>query len=202
MNDPYQILGVSRNASEDEIKKAYRALCRKYHPDLHTGEADIDMYETKFREVQAAYNQIMDERQGKSAYTGGMGGYSTSGTDGDSMHKTAAVNFINNRRFAEAMNVLNSITKRDAEWYYIAACAQTGLRNNALALQYARTAVNMNPSNLQYQMLLRQLEGASVQYTEMHRPYEQSDGMSECIRCCAWNLACNICLSVCCNCGG
>ena len=63
--DPYKVLGVSYNASEDEIKKAYRSLSRKYHPDANVGKPNQKEYEEKFKEVQQAYNMIMDQKQGK-----------------------------------------------------------------------------------------------------------------------------------------
>lgn len=63
--DPYKVLGVSYNASDDEIKKAYRGLSRKYHPDANVGNPNQKEYEEKFKEVQQAYNMIMDQRQGK-----------------------------------------------------------------------------------------------------------------------------------------
>lgn len=201
MRDPYEILGVSRNATDDEIKKAYRKLCRKYHPDLNMNKPNADEYEARFREIQSAYQEIMDERQGKSSAGDFYGNrnYQSSGNDDTSMHKRAAINFIQNHRYAEAVNVLNSITERDAEWYYISAVAQAGMRNNAAALQYARTAVQMEPNNMQYQMLLRQLQSSSYQYSEMQSPYSQTDGTSECLKCCAYNLICNVLLSCCCR---
>ena len=58
--DPYKVLGVSYNASDDEIKKAYRSLSRKYHPDANVGNPNQKEYEEKFKEVQQAYNMIMD----------------------------------------------------------------------------------------------------------------------------------------------
>lgn len=202
MRDPYQILGVSRTATEDEIKKAYRSLCRQYHPDLNMNNPDAEDYEARFREIQSAYQQIMDERQGRSSandFTGSRS-YQSAGTDENTMHKQAAINFINNHRFAEAVNVLNSIVNRDAEWYYISAVAQSGLRNNAMALQYAQTAARMEPGNMQYQILVKQLQGSSFQYQDMQAPYSQSDGAGECLRCCAFNLMCNMLLSCCCRC--
>ena len=77
MSDPYSILGVDRNASDEEIKKAYRRLSRKYHPDANINNPHKDEAEAKFKEVQQAYQQIMDERErGYSSSAGGYGGSS------------------------------------------------------------------------------------------------------------------------------
>ncbi|MGN0630727.1 MAG: DnaJ domain-containing protein [Ruminococcus sp.] len=201
MKGPYQILGVSRDSSDEEIKKAYRKLCRKYHPDLNMNKPDSDMYEERFKEIQSAYQAIMNERQGKS-FEGdfsGSGSCYSSGSDENTMHKRAAINFIQNRRFAEAVNVLNSITSRDAEWYYISAVAHSGIGTTATALQYAQTAAQMEPGNMQYQMLVRQLQSSSYQYQEMQSPYSGYDGTTECLRCCAYNLICNTLLACCCR---
>ena len=80
--DPYEVLGVSRNASDDEIKKAYRTLSRKYHPDANVNNPNAAQAEEKFKQVQAAYDQIMKEKeQGYSGYgsTNGYGGYGNAG---------------------------------------------------------------------------------------------------------------------------
>lgn len=63
MLDPYSVLGVSRNATDEEIKKAYRKLSRKYHPDANINNPNKDQAEEKFKEVQQAYEQIMRERR-------------------------------------------------------------------------------------------------------------------------------------------
>lgn len=92
MSDPYKILGVSRDASDEEIKKAYRKLSRKYHPDANINNPNKDQAEEMFKLVQQAYQQIMYERQhpgasssyggGGNAYGGQQGQYSQDGFDG------------------------------------------------------------------------------------------------------------------------
>lgn len=77
MRDPYQVLGVSRNASEEEIKKAYRALSRKFHPDANINNPNKEAAEEKFKEIQQAYQQIMKERTTGSSSYGGYGNRSS-----------------------------------------------------------------------------------------------------------------------------
>lgn len=74
MFDPYSVLGVSRDASDEEIKKAYRRLSRKYHPDANINNPNKEQAEEKFKEVQQAYEQIMKEKEYGSSYGGGYGG--------------------------------------------------------------------------------------------------------------------------------
>ena len=80
MSDPYQVLGVSRNATEEEIKKAYKALSRKYHPDANINNPNKEQAEEKFKEIQQAYQQIMKERT--SGYSYGSSGSSYGGSSG------------------------------------------------------------------------------------------------------------------------
>ena len=160
--NPYDILGVSPSATDEEIKKAYRALSRKYHPDANIGKPGEKAAEEKFKQIQQAYTQIMKEReQGYQSY-GGYGGYQqsgrTAGGDSDTIEMQAAANFINARRFQEALNVLSGIGSRNAQWYYLSAIANAGLGNNIKAQEMAQQAVSMEPNNPQYQMLLSQLD--------------------------------------------
>ncbi len=87
MTDPYQVLGISPNATDDEVKRAYKELSRKYHPDSYVNNPLADLAEDKFKEVQAAYTQIMDARaNGGSGYSqgyqGGWGGQGGQGGQG------------------------------------------------------------------------------------------------------------------------
>lgn len=89
MNNPYDVLGVSPSASEDEIKKAYKTLSRKYHPDANINNPNKEQAEEKFKEIQAAYQQIMNSKKnGESgygyggSYGSGYGGYGSGGSYG------------------------------------------------------------------------------------------------------------------------
>ena len=80
MRDPYQVLGVSQDASEEEIKKAYRKLSRMYHPDANINNPNKAQAEEKFKEIQQAYQQIMKQReQGSSPYGNQGYGYGNNG---------------------------------------------------------------------------------------------------------------------------
>ncbi len=72
MRDPYSVLGVKPDASDQEIKKAYRELARKYHPDNYVDNPLADLAEEKMKEVNEAYEAIQKQRSGG----GGSGGYS------------------------------------------------------------------------------------------------------------------------------
>ena len=208
MLDPYSVLGVPRNASDDEIKKAYRKLSRKYHPDANINNPNKDQAEEKFKEVQQAYEQIMKEREygsssqngyGSYGNYGGFGNYGNAGSsayqDEESMRRRAAANYVQSGHFQEAMNVLDSLGQKNGEWYYLAAMANMGMGNNVTALDQIREAVRQEPDNMQYQMLLQRLEGGGTWYQEQQNPFGgmPSDGSDYCMKLCLANLACNLC---------
>ena len=220
MQDPYRVLGVSPQATDDEVKKAYRALAKKYHPDVNNGSAEA---EARMKEVNEAYSTVMKlRREGGSAgygagsygaggYGGGYGGYGAgyggygagAGYSSANPHMQAARNYIHAGRFAEAMHLLETIMERNAEWYYLCSEASLGLGNRVAALNYARQAVNLDPNSFEYRALLSRLEGNAYYY--------QSNGASRgftmpsalcgnpLLSCCLINVLCN-CL--CNSCGG
>ena len=206
MSDPYIVLGIQRGASDDEIKKAYRSLSRRYHPDANINNPNKELAEEKFKEVQQAYNQIMKEKeQGYSndpfGDYGGFGTYgygrqqTNSSEDEDTMYFRAAANYIQSRHFHEALNVLTNIKTRSGQWYYMSAIANAGLGNNVIALEHAREAVNKEPNNRQYQALLQQLQmgGSWYQTQQTSYGYEPINGNGLCLKLCIANLICNLC---------
>jgi molecular chaperone DnaJ len=196
MTDPYQVLGISRGASDEEIKKAYRALSRKYHPDANVNNPNKAEAEEKFKQVQQAYDQIMKEKQhgASGGYTGAdgrndgygpFGGFSGTYYYGNQAHGStgsafspkmqAALNYLQSRHFAEAVNVLNDIpfAERAGQWYYFSAIANNGLGNNATAIEHIRRAVALEPSNFEYRQFQQYLENGGVWYTNMGSSYDR-----------------------------
>lgn len=207
MFDPYSVLGVSRDASDEEIKKAYRKLSRKYHPDANINNPNKAQAEEKFKEVQQAYEQIMKEREYGSSYSstgnyGGFGGFGSQTNSGyqdeEAVRRQAAANFIQSGHYREAMNVLSSLNQRNGHWYYLSSMANMGLGNNVNALNDIRQAVNMEPDNLQYRMLLQRMEGGGTWYQEQQNPFGGMpvDNGDYCMKLCLANMLCNLC------CGG
>lgn len=180
--NPYDVLGISPNASDDEVKRAYRDLTRKYHPDANVNNPLADLAEEKFKEVQEAYDIIMKQREqgGYSYGYGSQGGsYQSYGNQSSRAQQNpqmqAVYNYLNTRHFREALNVLNGMPNRTAEWYYLSAAANAGIGNNIMARDHAGQAVNMEPNNLQYRQLLNQLEWSGQKY--QNYPYGGGYGM-------------------------
>lgn len=163
MANPYEVLGVSPSASDDEIKKAYRELSRKYHPDSYANNPLSDLAEEKFKEVQEAYDQIMKQREnGQGSYSGNQNynyGYSNNGNYSEQdVQFQAVANYINARHYSEALNVLNGMNNKNARWYYYSAAANYGMGNNIVALQHAQQAAAMEPGNPEYANMVNRMQ--------------------------------------------
>ena len=143
----------------------------------------------------------MKEKEYGSSYGGGYGGFTgrqTSGyQDEEAIRRQAAANYIQSRHFQEAMNVLSSLKNRNGEWYYLSAMTNMGLGNNVNALNDIRTAVNMEPDNMQYRMLLQRMEGGGTWYQEQQNPFGgmPMDGSDYCMKLCLANMLCGLVLS-------
>lgn len=193
--NPYDVLGVSPNASDDEIKKAYRDLTRKYHPDANINNPLADLAEEKFKQVQEAYDTIMNDREhgGGSTYGSGFGGYRQQTTGGSQDAETQAVcNFINNRRYQDALNLLNRMPSRTAQWYYLSGVSNAGIGNNVMAREHAVRAVDMEPNNPQYQQFLNQMNWNSQRY--QNTPYGNGYGGGN-SSCGTGNMCCDLCVA-------
>ena len=174
IDDPYKVLGVSSNASDEEIKKAYRKLAMKYHPDRNPGDQEAAK---KMQEINAAYDQIKnpDSYHRTGGQSGGYGGYGGYGYDpfggawqqrtqsGD-QYQQAAYNYIQFGRYREALNVLNNSSERNARWYYLSALANDGVGNQVTALEHIRRAISMEPDNPEYLRTLEYIQNGGAAY--------------------------------------
>lgn len=198
MEDPYRILGVAHDASEEEIKKAYRIMAKKYHPDVNK-DANA---ETRFKEIQNAYQSIMDARKRgdsgdfwQNAY-GGFGGYGQQnyGSSAQMNDYQSVVSYLNAQRYAEAYNILQQMQDRGADWYYLSAIANYGLGNQIAAMDCADKACQMDPNNQQYRQLYAQMQNGRMRYQNMQQPFS-SGGSDYCCRV----LMCTMCINSCCG---
>ena len=207
MNDPYRVLGVPPTATDEEVKKAYRDLARKYHPDKY---ADTDLSELaseKMKEVNAAYEQICSMRSAKQtsgqgyseSYSGSYGQKGTygkaNGNDAHRMDYNAVREMINRGQIDAALARLMAIPEgeRSAEWNFLMGCAMARRRFYADALGYFDAACAADPYNVEYRSerdnLRRYAQSASGGY--------QTAGVNaDLCDCCSALLCFNLC------CGG
>ncbi len=170
ITNPYKILEVSPNATNEEIKKAYRELSRKYHPDSYVDNPLAGLAEEKFKEVQEAYDQIMKERENgynsNSSYQSGSysGNSSYYGSNSDPAELNSVASYINAGQYRAALNALSGISNRTARWYYYSAAANAGLGNNVMAADHIQQAMNMEPNNPEYTNLYNQLQWQNQRY--------------------------------------
>ena len=183
MADPYQVLGVSPDASDEEIKRAYRKLAKQYHPDANPGD---EYAAKKMQEINDAYDRIKNPEKQQSASSQGYNPYGQSygydpfrgyyqrqsyGQRYADSHLQAAYNYILYRRYREALNVLQNCKERDARWYYLSALANNGLGNQVTALEHIKRAVSMDPSNQEYLRVKTVIENGGQAYRQQTQNY-------------------------------
>ena len=168
IDDPYKVLGVSPDASDEEIKRAYRTLAKKYHPDRNPGDQEAAR---RMQEVNAAYEQIKNPQKQQPNYGGQSYGYGYDPFGGyrqqqsqEDQYFQGARQYIRFGKFREALNLLNNMTDRSARWYYYSALANNGLGNQVTALEHIRKAVSMEPDNYEYLDALNRIEHGGAAY--------------------------------------
>ena len=162
MNDPYQVLNISRDASDAEVKKAYLELARKYHPDNYHDSPLEDLAQEKMKEINAAYEQITKERSGRASgssasyggsYSYGYGYGGSQSYSGSSVFQQIRL-AINRGDLTRAEGLLNAISDHNAEWNFLKGtiCFRRGWLDEAR--RYYQTACQMDPNNAEYRQAL------------------------------------------------
>jgi len=186
MRDPYEVLGVPKNATQSEIKAAYKKLAKQYHPDRYIGNPLADLASEKFKEINEAYETLSGNASSSSSYNS---------SNGQGAGVFAQIrNYININSLDEAERLLDSTNMRNAEWFYLkgVVCLRRGW--HAQGINFIRQAVNLDPSNLEYRRTLNAVESQTREYRSMG---QDMSGDTAC-NCCS-NLLCADC---CCECMG
>lgn len=157
MKDPFEVLGVSPSASDEEIKKAYRDLVRKYHPDNYVDNPLADLAQEKMKEINEAYEAVTRQRSGG----GNTYSSSTERDYGASYNSTYAKirQLLNQNRVDEAETLLNGIGVKDAEWYYLNGVIAFKRGWMDEAKQNFRIACQINPANMEYRQAYNRVGG-------------------------------------------
>ena len=170
MSDPYKILGVAPDASDEDIKKAYRELARKYHPDKYRDSDLADLASEKMKEVNAAYGEIQKMRSSGSSGTSGSYNHSQSyagNTSASGNPRFAEVRrLINSGNDAAAENILNSMYEgdRNAEWYFLKGCISVKRGYFVDAQRFFDAACSMDPYNNEYRAAQQRLRARAGGY--------------------------------------
>ena len=205
--DPYEVLGVPRGASEEEIKKAYRDLARKYHPDNYANSPVADVAQEKMKEINEAY-EALGRGKGAGAGSGssGYGGYGSYGYSSGNEEYTASPKYadiaslINGGRIDEAMTRLRQFAgeDRDAEWYFLMGYCAIRKGWYVEGRRYIETACQLDPGNATYRAFNDRLNNFGSGWQNAYR----SDGAQsgdynsasfDCCGCCE-DLLCLNCL--------
>ena len=199
MRDPYTVLGVSSNASDQEIKKAYRELARKYHPDNYVDNPLADLAEEKMKEINEAYEAIQKQRSGgggsyqsSSSSSSYQGGYQQQQQYSGNPTYARVRNLINMGDLNTAERLLDEMPQHGGEWYFLRG--SIAYRRGWLdeAMQNYSLAVQMEPNNMEYRQALNMMQRSGQAY----RPYHSGGGIDS-MDCCTallcWQCLCGGC---------
>ena len=203
MKDPYQVLGVSPDATDEEVKNAYRTLARKYHPDNYGDDNPLkELANEKMQEVNSAYDEIQRQRSsGGASYRGGSTYYeSYSGSGSTSGVYYEIRKLINSKRFFEAERKIAEvpISDRTAEWHYLNSVLLMRRGNVNDAMRELEMACSMEPGNMEYQKAKEMFNTNSRGYgsTYYGGGYNRRSSGDDACDCCM-NLICLDCLCEC-----
>lgn len=191
MRNPYEVLGINEGATEDQIKKAYRDLAKKFHPDQYGNNPLKDLAEEKMREINEAYDTLMKKNSGhngnyNSADYSQSKNSSYSSNNNDSYYSIRMD--INNGNMAAAEQKLNKINVRDAEWNFLmgSVCLRKGWYDNAY--KYISLAYKLEPQNPEYSNAFNSLNRQNNSYRD---PYFNRGGNDR-------DDCCNLCIQIWC----
>lgn len=189
MKNPYEILGVQSNATEEQIKAAYKELAKKYHPDKYINNPLADLAAEKMQDINWAYNELMKNR---SSYANGKQKNSYA-----SFNQVRSL--INENRLEEAQNALNSMNVRNAEWHYLMGVIMQRKGWYDMAYQHFSAACGSDPYNEEYQNAKASMESRANAYRTQsyNRGYPQGSECNTCDMCQSL-----ICADCCCECMG
>lgn len=198
MRDPYEVLGVSKNATDDQIKDAYRELARKYHPDNYTDNPLSDLASEKMKEINEAYDAIVNERRNGSSKKS-SGNYNNQYNQYGGTNFPEVRNLINQGRLEQAQEILDGVPpqSRDAEWYFLNGTVLYRRGWFDQAYTSFATAVRMNPNNFEYRNAMNAAQRQSGQQYNPYRSYGSAGGCNGCDVCQGL-----ICADCCCECMG
>lgn len=193
--NPYEILGVSENADDETIKKAYRELVKKYHPDNYKDNPLSDLANEKLQKINEAYEYITKNRSQSKGYGSSQNNsysYDSSYTYNKSSSKFAYVRtLISQRRFADADAELNRQNDNSAEWHYLKGCVCLSKGWHFEGINHIQTAVNSDPSNAEYRNMLNNIRMRQNSYNQMGNSYGYTRNSDMCS--CCGNLLCADC---------
>lgn len=197
--NPYEVLGVPENASEEEIKKAYKELVKKYHPDKYQDNPLADLAEEKLQEVNEAYDMLMKNRNSGPSGSGNYGNYGSGSGSGGSYGTPdymAVRRYIDAGNLTAAENILNSTKDRSAEWFFLSGMLSYRKGWYDDAVNKLKTANDLAPNNMEYSQAYGRIinMGGAYQNQAYGRGYGSSNDM------CCQALQCYICADCCCDC--
>ena len=193
MNDPYQVLGISRNATDEEIKRAYRDLARKYHPDNYQDNPLADLAQEKMKEINEAYDFLMKKNGQASGNYGYQSGGGTAYQSASSEFASVR-NAINANNLQLAEQLLSGASVRNAEWNFLMGMVSQRRGWLDEAARYYQTAVSMDPQNMEYRRALQFMNQGG-------QPYRTTSGVPATGDCDACDICtAMMCMNMCCNC--